>query len=119
MPLRIGVLGAARIVPPALLSPAKHVSDVEITAVAARDPRRAEKFARRHGIPRVLPSYDALLADPDVDAVYNPLPNGLHCLWTVRALEAGKHVLCEKPFSSNAREAERKWPRPRRRPGRC
>jgi predicted dehydrogenase len=105
-PLRVGVLGAARIVPPALLAPAKHVPEVQVTALAARDPGRAKKFAARHRIPRVLASYDDLLADPDVDAIYNPLPNGLHCVWTVRALDAGKHVLCEKPFASNAAEAE-------------
>jgi predicted dehydrogenase len=75
--------------------------------VAARDRSRAEKFAARHGIPRVLPSYDELLADPDIDAVYNPLPNGLHGVWTIRAIEAGKHVLCEKPFTADAAEAER------------
>ena len=75
-------------------------------AVAARDPARAEAFAREHGGLRTQPDYDALLADPEVDAVYNPLPNGLHGVWTIAALEAGKHVLCEKPFTANAVEAE-------------
>jgi predicted dehydrogenase len=75
--------------------------------VAARDPARARKFAAKHGIPRVHASYEALIADPDVDAIYNPLPNGLHCEWTIRSLEAGKHVLCEKPLASNAEEAQR------------
>ena len=79
---------------------------MEVVAVAARDRARAEKFAAKRGIPRVLDSYDAALADPDVDAVYNPLPNGLHGVWTMRALEAGKHVLCEKPFTANADEAQ-------------
>jgi predicted dehydrogenase len=106
-PLRIGILGAARIAPMALVRPARQVAEAEVVAVAARDPAKAAAFARKHGIPRVLESYDALIADPAVDAVYNPLPNGLHCDWTVRALRAGKHVLCEKPLASNAEEAVR------------
>ena len=105
-PLRIGILGAARIVPVALLTPARSVPEVAIAAVAARDPRRAKAFAARHGIPRVLGGYDELVEDPGIDAVYNPLPNALHCVWTLRALRAGKHVLCEKPLASNAAEAE-------------
>jgi predicted dehydrogenase len=104
-PLRIGTLGAARITPTALLSPAKQVREVEVTAVAARDRERAERFAKRHGISRVLPDYAALIDDPEIDAIYNPLPNSHHCEWTIRALEAGKHVLCEKPLASNAEEA--------------
>jgi len=103
--LRIGILGAARIAPPALIKPARRVDDVEVTAVAARDSQRARAFAGKHGIPVVHTGYDALLADPDVDAIYNPLPNGLHGAWTLRAIEAGKHVLCEKPFTANADEA--------------
>jgi len=106
-PLRIGVLGAARIVPVALLRPARALPEVEVAAVAARDPQRARAFARKHGIANVHPDYDSLLGDPSLEAVYNPLPNGLHCEWTIRALEAGKHVLCEKPMASNAVEAER------------
>jgi predicted dehydrogenase len=105
-PLRIGVLGAARIVPTALLVPARSVPEVVVTAIAARDPHRARAYAARHGIPRALASYDELIDDPDIDAVYNPLPNGLHCAWTLRALGSGKHVLCEKPLASNAAEAE-------------
>jgi predicted dehydrogenase len=104
-PLRIGVLGAARITPSALLAPAKQVADVEVAAVAARDQGRAGRFARRHGIARVLPDYEALVEDPEIDAIYNPLPNSHHAAWTIRALEAGKHVLCEKPLASNADEA--------------
>jgi predicted dehydrogenase len=105
-PLRIGILGAARIVPTALVAPARRVPEVTLAAVAARDTTRAAAFAKRHGIERVLASYDALLDDPAIDAVYVPLPNALHCAWTLRALAAGKHVLCEKPLASNAREAQ-------------
>ncbi len=104
-PIRIGILGAAAIVPMALTNPARSVPDVQITAVAARDPKRAEKFARRHRIPRVHKTYQDLFNDPEIDAIYNPLPNGLHAEWTIKALRAGKHVLCEKPFASNASEA--------------
>ena len=104
-PICIGVLGAAAIVPMALTNPARSVPEVKIEAIAARDPKRATAFARRHHIARVHQSYNDLLADPEIDAIYNPLPNGLHAEWTIRALKAGKHVLCEKPFASNAHEA--------------
>jgi len=103
--VQIGVLGAARIAPPALIKPAKANPDVVVAAVAARDVSRARAFAAKHGIARVHDSYEALLADPDLDAIYNPLPNGLHGKWTRAALAAGKHVLCEKPFTANAAEA--------------
>ncbi|MEU6788380.1 Gfo/Idh/MocA family oxidoreductase [Nonomuraea angiospora] len=103
--LRIGVLGAARIAPAALVNPGRLVPGVEVAAVAARDRSRAEAFAAKHGIPRIHASYDELIADPALDAIYNPLPNALHASWTIRALEAGKHVLCEKPFTSNEAEA--------------
>jgi predicted dehydrogenase len=105
--LRIGTLGAARITPPALVRPAGRVDGVEVAAVAARDRSRAEAFAAKHGIARVHEDYEALIADPEIDAIYNPLPNGLHAEWTEKALQAGKHVLCEKPFTANAAEAER------------
>ncbi len=91
----------------ALVRPAKQVPEAEVVAVAARQRERAQAFATKHGIPTAHASYEALLADPEIDAVYNPLPNSLHCEWTVRALRAGKHVLCEKPIASNAAEAER------------
>jgi predicted dehydrogenase len=103
--LRIGVLGAARITPVALLKPARSVPDVRVAAIAARDPTRALVVAGRYGIPRVQPDYAALVADPALDAVYVPLPNGLHARWTLAALAAGKHVLCEKPLASNAEQA--------------
>jgi predicted dehydrogenase len=103
--LRIGVLGAARIAPLALIRPAKDNPDVVVAAVAARDDSRARVFAAKNGIERVHDSYEALIADPDLDAIYNPLPNGLHGKWTRAAIDAGKHVLCEKPFTANAAEA--------------
>lgn len=105
-PLRIGILGAARIAPNALLMPARLVPGVQIVAVAARDPTRAARFAAEHQIPQVHASYAALIDDPAIDAIYNPLPNHLHGEWTIRALRAGKHVLCEKPLAANAAEAE-------------
>jgi predicted dehydrogenase len=104
-PLRVGVLGAAKIAPKALLDPARLHPDVEVTAVAARDEATARAYAERHGIPRVLPDYAALVADEELDVVYNPLPMSLHGRWTIAALEAGKHVLCEKPFTANGDEA--------------
>jgi predicted dehydrogenase len=103
--MRIGVLGAARITPTALIKPARIIDGVEIAAVAARDRRRAEAFAARWGVPAVHDSYAELLADPSLDAVYVPLPNGLHAQWTQAAVAAGKHVLCEKPFTANAAQA--------------
>jgi predicted dehydrogenase len=103
--VRIGVLGAARIAGNSIISPASRASDAVIASVAARDPLRAREYAAKHGIPKVAASYEELLADPEIDAVYNPLPNGLHGRWTIAALDAGKHVLCEKPFTANADEA--------------
>ena len=103
--MRIGILGAARVAPVVLINPAKENTDVVVAAVAARDVSRAEAFAAKHGIARVHDSYEALIADPELDAIYNPLPNGLHGRWTRAALAAGKHVLCEKPFTANAAEA--------------
>lgn len=104
-PVRIGILGAARIAPLALLNPAQQNAEVVVAAVAARDASRGEAFAAKHDIAQVHTSYEDLIADPDIDAVYNPLPNGLHGRWTRAALAAGKHVLCEKPFTVNAAEA--------------
>jgi predicted dehydrogenase len=103
--LRIGILGAAQIAPMALTNPAKKNPEVVVAAVAARDGSRARDFAAKHQIARAYDDYALLLADPDLDAIYNPLPNGLHGKWTRAALAAGKHVLCEKPFTANAAEA--------------
>ncbi len=89
----------------ALVSPAGETDGVTVAAVAARDSVRAAAFAKRHRIPVAYSSYDDLLSDRDIDVIYNPLPNGLHGLWSIRALEAGKDVLCEKPLAANADEA--------------
>ncbi|KAF0321529.1 D-xylose 1-dehydrogenase (NADP(+)) 2 [Colletotrichum sp. SAR11_59] len=104
--LRFGILGAANIAPMALINPARSHPEVVIQAVAARDPKKAAAFAAKHGIPDVKPDYQSIIDDPSIDCIYIPLPNGLHYEWTVKALEAGKHVLLEKPSVANAREAE-------------
>jgi predicted dehydrogenase len=103
-PLRIGVLGAARIAGSAIVEPAR-TTGARLVAVAARDADRAKAFAAEHGVERVLGSYADVLADPEVEAVYNPLANSLHGPWNLAAVEAGKHVLTEKPSASNAAEA--------------
>jgi predicted dehydrogenase len=105
MTLRIGLLGAARIAPAAVVHPARDLDRVEVVAVAARDPRRAEAFAREHGVQQAFASYDELVASDQIDAVYVGLPPSAHASWTIAALEAGKHVLCEKPFACSASEA--------------
>ncbi len=104
-PLRIGILGAARITRRALIEPAAERDDVILAAVAARDRHRAEEYASTHGIASVLDSYDDIVDSPDLDAVYIALPASHHAHWSVRALQAGKHVLVEKPFAANAAEA--------------
>jgi predicted dehydrogenase len=105
-PLRIGVLGAARITDLALVTPARTTGD-RVVAVAARSRVRAEAFAAEHGVERVLDDYAAVIADDEVELVYNPLANSLHGPWNTAAALAGKHVLSEKPFAANAVEAHR------------
>ncbi len=104
-PIRIGILGAAKIAPQAVIHPARQIDDAEVVAVAARSIERAQEFAGLHDIPRSFGSYAELLADQDIDAIYIPLPNALHGDWTIRSLQAGKAVLCEKPAAANAQEA--------------
>jgi predicted dehydrogenase len=103
-PLRIGVLGAARIADDGIVDPARVLGH-RIVAVAARDRSRAEAFAAERGIERVHDGYAGVLADPEVEVVYNALVNSEHTRWNIAALEAGKHVLSEKPLSANAAEA--------------
>jgi predicted dehydrogenase len=100
-----GVLGAAGIALKKVIPALQRSQRCEVVALASRDPARAQREARALGIPRAYGSYEELLADPEVEVVYNPLPNHLHVPWTVRAAEAGKHVLCEKPIALTAAEA--------------
>jgi len=105
--LRWGVLSTAKIGIEKVIPATVAAARCEVVAIASRDLGRAESAASGLGIERALGSYEDLLADPDVDAVYNPLPNHLHTEWTIAAARAGKHVLCEKPLATNAAEAER------------
>jgi D-xylose 1-dehydrogenase (NADP+, D-xylono-1,5-lactone-forming) len=106
MTTRVGILSTARI-NRQILAGARESELVEVAAVASRDLGRAEAYAREHELQRAYGRYEDLLADPDLDAVYISLPNSLHVEWSVRALEAGKHVLCEKPLSRNVEDVER------------
>ena len=106
MSLRLGILSTARI-NRLVLAGAAQSDSVTVAAVASRELARAEAYAREHGIPRAYGSYEDILADPDLDAVYISLPNSLHVEWSIRALEAGKHVLCEKPLSRRPDDVER------------
>ncbi len=103
--VRWGVLSTANI-NRAVLEGARLADGVEVVAVGSRDRARAEAYASENSIPRAHDSYDALLADDEVDAVYIPLPNSLHHEWTLRALAAGKHVLCEKPYTRRAADVD-------------
>jgi len=101
-----GILGCAKIAATAMIPAIRDSANGEALAVASRGPEKAADYAGRFGIPRAYSSYEALLEDPEVQAVYIPLPNSLHRLWTIRAAEMGKHVLCEKPIAGNAGQAE-------------
>lgn len=103
-PLRIGILGAANIARSFIVGVAPSPL-IHVAAVASRDAAKAEAFARECGVARSHGSYEALLADPEIDAIYNPLPNTLHAEWSIRAVEAGKHVLCEKPLATSSADA--------------
>lgn len=106
MKVRWGILSTARITD-ALIGPIKQAKRSELAAVASRNLGKASAFAQENGIPQAYGSYEELLADPTIDVVYVPLPNSLHCEWTVKAAKAGKHVLCEKPLVTTMEEMDR------------
>lgn len=105
--IKWGVLSTANIGVKHVIPAMQKGKFTEIAAIASRDIERAEEFAGKLGISKAFGSYDELLADDEIDAIYNPLPNDLHIPWTIKAVEAGKHVLCEKPIGLNVKEAER------------
>lgn len=104
--IRFGILGAARIAPSALVDPCKEEPRASVTVVGARDLERAKSFAREHAIPHAVQGYQAVLDHPDVDAIYIGLPISAHKEWAIKALRAGKPVLCEKSFALNETEAQ-------------
>lgn len=104
--MRIGLLGASSIADEAIVRPARVIPAVEVVGIAARDRDKAQRYARQHRIKQVFASYQDLIAAPEIDLVYCALPVSHHAAWCTRALEAGKHVLCEKPFAMNRAEAE-------------
>jgi len=105
-PVRIGILGASSFAPTTMINPAKGNRDVVVAAVGARDQPSADEFAAKYGIAKAYGSYEALIDDPDLDAIYVLVPTSMHGQWTKAALAAGKHVLVEKPFTANAAEAQ-------------
>lgn len=105
--IRWGILSTASIARGRVLPAWKNLSNGVVAAVASRDLARAQDFAKDMGIPKAYGSYEELIADPDIDAIYNPLPNSLHAEWSIRCAEAGKPTLCEKPLASDAREAQK------------
>jgi predicted dehydrogenase len=104
--VRWGILSTSRFAQTKILPALRRCAHVELAAIASRDLARAQAVAGEFGIPRAYGSYDELLADPDIDVIYNPSPNHLHVPWSIKALEAGKHVLCEKPIGLTAAEAQ-------------
>jgi predicted dehydrogenase len=106
MTLRIGILGAARVAVYAMIAAAKDVDGVVVAGIAARDGARARAYAQTHGIPLWFEGYDAIIASPDIDAIYVALPPDVHAKWSIAAAEAGKPVLCEKPFTLDPAEVE-------------
>lgn len=105
--VRWGILGTAGIAESAFLPALRETGDGVAVSVGSRDPKRGQRWAEEQGVSRAVPGYDAVIADPDVEAVYVPLPNGLHADWTIAAIEAGKTVLCEKPLCGTVEDTER------------
>lgn len=103
---KIGILGAAKIAPKAIIHPAKDRENCQVLAVASRNMQRAKAYAKEHDIPEALDDYDALIVHSEIDLIYNALPPKRHADLTIAALQAGKSVLCEKPFAMNAHEAD-------------
>ncbi len=105
-PVRWGVLGASHFALSATIPAMQQAGLVNLLALASRSPEKAQQAATAMGVPRAYGSYEQLVADPEIEAIYNPLPNHLHVPWSIKAAQAGKHVLCEKPLAMNAAEAE-------------
>lgn len=104
--VRWGVLSTSKFAQTKIIPAVKHCQHAEITAIASRDLSKAQEEAGRFGFPKACGSYEELLADSEIDAVYNPMPNHLHVPWSIKALEAGKHVLCEKPIGLSSAEGQ-------------
>ncbi|MBW4889072.1 Gfo/Idh/MocA family oxidoreductase [Mucilaginibacter sp. HMF5004] len=104
--IRWGILSTAKIARTQVIPAMQQSKLCEVTAIASRDGKKAEQTAKELGIPKFYSNYEALFADPDIDAIYNPLPNDMHVEYTLQALQAGKHVLCEKPIALNAEQAQ-------------
>lgn len=104
--IRWGILSTAKIGMQKVIPAIQNATNCEVVAISSRTQEKAEKAAKILGIKKAVDSYDAILNDPEIDAVYNPLPNHLHVSWTIKALQAGKHVLCEKPIGMNVQDAE-------------
>src|ERR1700684_985415 len=102
--IRWGILGVAKIATTKVIPAMQRASNLDVTAIASRDLNKASTAAAQLAVPRAYGSYEDLLADPAVDAIYNPLPNHMHVPWSIRAAEAGKHVLCEKPIALSVAE---------------
>ena len=105
--LRWGVLSTSKFAQTKIIPAVTHCQHAEFTAIASRNLESAKDAATKHGIAKAYGSYEELLSDPELDAIYNPMPNHLHVEWSIKALEAGKHVLCEKPIGLSSAEGQR------------